>query len=126
MGKFTLQDLYNDFMICRRLDVQPDRAKRHGDQLSKVTYASYPRDYYDFETLWQWVEELQDLVTVQRELVTCSNKQCYIADKLYRQLDEKATLLEQKAALLSEKMELLIERLVQYEVAFSAEFINDG
>ncbi|QMW02712.1 hypothetical protein [Spirosoma foliorum] len=84
-----------------------------------------PRDCYDFETLWQWVEELQGLATVQQELVTCSNKQCEVADRLYRQLDEKATLLEEKAALLSEKMELLIERLVQYEVAFSGEFIND-
>ncbi|MVM36221.1 hypothetical protein GO755_39795 [Spirosoma sp. HMF4905] len=84
-----------------------------------------PRDCYDFETLWQWVEDLQELATVQRELVTCSNKQCDVADKLYRQLDEKVTLLEQKAALLSEKLDLLLERIAQYEVAFSAEFIND-
>ena len=77
-----------------------------------------PRDCYDFETLWQWVEELQELATIQRELVGCSRKQVEIGDKLFARMEEKLDLLEQKAALLS-------ERIAQYEMAFSAASIND-
>ncbi|WP_262887047.1 hypothetical protein [Spirosoma arboris] len=34
-----------------------------------------PRDCYDFETLWQWLEDIQELATTQRELVSCCNRQ---------------------------------------------------
>ncbi|RAI76824.1 hypothetical protein HMF3257_26415 [Spirosoma telluris] len=70
------------------------------------------------DTFREWVADLQELATVQRELVLCSRKQVEIGDKLFAHLEEKLDLLEQKAALLS-------ERIAQYEIAFSAQAVND-
>ena len=55
-----------------------------------------PHDCHDLATLSQWVEELQELAMIQRELVDCSRKQVEIGDKLFARLEEKLNLLGRK------------------------------